>query len=189
MPSNINLPTKAIMVQKKFTGRDIVKVLEADHARALRQADHFGKVILHLRFEGIPRLGKNLKDVKQALKFFEKELSEHLELENRGIFPYLETHIPRLEPVIRLFYSDHAGFKENLKRFRTLLRRLAAGKRMALKNTELMENLRETGTCMIYLLKHHLQSESASVYRAIARELRSEEVKDLAKRITMHTRL
>jgi len=174
---------KTTMVQKKLTGRDIVRMLGTCHARALGQIDHFGKVLNHLRFEGIPKFGKNVKDANDVLEFFEQELSEHLELENQILFPYLETHIPRLEPVIRLFYADHAGFKENLGHFRTLLRKVSAAKRKALKNTELMENLRETGTCLIYLLKRHLQAESASVYRAIEKELRSDEIKDLAKKI------
>ncbi len=46
-----------------------------------------------------------------------------------------------------------------------------------------MEDIRETGTCLTYLLRHHLQAESASVYRAIEKELRSDEIKDLAERI------
>ncbi len=153
--------------------------LEEEHAKALQMAEEFYSTLTRLRYEGKAALGKNVSDARKALAFFQSDLICHFEVEESILFPYAETHIPKLEPFTSLFRSEHEDFRKNLFAFQAMLGDLLSDKKHA-QDGLLQGKLQNTGLYLIYLLRNHIQGESTSLYRAIRQELRQSEKKELA---------
>lgn len=169
---------------KKDSPVGIQKLTEI-HKQLLEQADRLNGVLINLRYEGKTKLGKNLKEAGDILCFFEKEVSLHVETEEKFIFPFLEIHVPRLGPLISLFHAEHEDFQKNLKCFRLAMEDLCSehgdGNR-----AKMIEKVREVGTYLIYLLRQHLPAEEESVYKAVYHELHEEERKELEKLMSLN---
>lgn len=172
------------MMIRKGKANRITRLLENHHEETLRKADHLKEILIHLQYEGKPSLGKNLRKAGEILEFFQGEVNKHMEEEERILFPFLETHLPRLESLISLLRSEHQNFKRHASCFNFLLDRLE-GEKDELEREKLIEKLRETGMYLVYLLQGHLQEESEILYRAAEQQLKSDEKKKLAKQLCL----
>ena len=56
-------------MQNKKISSELVQCLEESHQETLRRTDWFYEILLKLRYEGKPSLGKNLRDAGEVLKF------------------------------------------------------------------------------------------------------------------------
>lgn len=172
------------MVQRQTVSRNLVELLEENHSHIFHETDRFRDILTSLRYEGRPSLGRNLKNIREVLKFFNQELVPHVRLEEEVLFPFLEVHIPKLESVIHLLQAEHEDFRRSLRNFEFLLNELE--KETAdqdLNHGHTIEKVRELGTYLIYLIRSHLQAEDESVYKIVNQELRSSEKKELEQRI------
>lgn len=160
----------------------MVALLENAHTDTLQKIDRLQDILTNLRFEGKVRLGKNLKEAGRVLDFFDKELMPHLNLEEKILFPFVETHLPKLESVIHLLQAEHEDFRKNLEGFRFLLQEIPKKKYESIRG-EMTERLREQGLYLIYLLRNHIQEETETVYKVANRELRPSEKSTLQKEI------
>ena len=136
----------------------------------------------NMHCEGKASFQKNLGRVKEALHFFNGEVMEHMALEERELFPYLETHVPRVSSAIRFLQAEHDDFRNNLKIFEFLVRELSRHKNDA-ERSKTVDRIRETGTYLSYLLRHHIEAEQRSVYHSLERDLKASEKSELKKRI------
>ncbi|MBI4549516.1 MAG: hemerythrin domain-containing protein [Candidatus Omnitrophica bacterium] len=161
---------------------DCLNELEAEHEESFRETEKLSDVLTNIRYEGKLSLGKNLKEANRLRLFFNRVMRHHARLEETVIFPFLEKHVPKMESVIRLLRSEHADFEKTLIEFNASLRAVDrendAGKRLLS-----LEKMQETGTYLIYLLRHHLYNENVSVYKTISRDLNPEEKKILVRKI------
>ena len=155
------------------------------HQELFEKTDRLNHVLTNLRYEGKTNLGKNLKEVWEILCFFENEVSVHIEAEEKILFPFLETHVPRLSPLISLFHAEHEDFKKNLKRFRLALENFC-GEKNDHSRSEYIDKVKEAGTYLIYLLRQHLPAEEESVYKAVYHELHDEEREELERLIGLN---
>jgi hemerythrin-like domain-containing protein len=157
-------------------------MLERDHEKTNRKLDDFENTLTNLCYEGKVSLGKNLRHGSDALRYFQDNVGFHMKLEEGIVFPFVRICLPKLEPVISLLCSEHQDFRSSLKTLRGYFARLAGAKSLT-SRTRCLGLIKEKGTYLIYLLRHHLQAESESVYKAMANELREDEKKELEKRI------
>ena len=156
-------------------------MLERDHKEILQEADHLYDVLTNLRYEGKVNFGKNVTKVGKILKFFNEKLIPHIAVDET-IFPFLETHIPKLEPMIRLLQGEHKEIKVNLEVLSFLLEELVSEKDEH-KHPQMVERLRDKGIYTVYLLRNHIQVEDEGVYRTIEEDLKPEEKKELLRKI------
>ncbi|MBI4971035.1 MAG: hemerythrin domain-containing protein [Candidatus Omnitrophica bacterium] len=161
---------------------NVVQLLEKSHDETFQRTDQFRDLLINLRYEGKLSLGKNLKQAEDVLKFFSQEHAGHMQFEEEILFPYLKSHVPKLEPVIYLLHAEHLDFKNNLKNFENLIGELSK-ERQESDRAVIFEKIRETGAYLIFLLRSHNQSESESVYKVIDRELHDDEKEELAEKI------
>ena len=166
---------------RKFSSKEAADLLQKGHNDTLRKTVELEDALLNLRFEGKASRGKNLRMAREVFRFLETELLHHMRMEDEVVFPFLKTHVPRLEPVIRRLVAEHRDFEKNLGRFGQNLGTAAKGTSEGPGRS--IEKVRENGTYLIYLLRNHIQTESQSVYSVIDRELRVDEKKDLAQKI------
>lgn len=165
------------------TRNRIAELLEDHHTETLQKADHLREIIIRLRYEGKLSLGKNLTRAKETLRFFGQEMSEHMAEEEKTLFPFLETHVPKLEPLILLLRSEHQDFRRNVACFKLLLSELERAKD-DLERGRTIEKLKEIGMYLIYLLQSHLQEESEILYRAAEQGLRADEKRELIRQLS-----
>ena len=163
-------------IPKKISG-----LLEDPHEETREKIRHFQKTLVHLHFEGKASRGKNMRQAREALGFFNREVSGHMDQEEKILFPFLETHLPRLGPFLSVLRAEHRDFKKKLRHFEFCLDKFAEDE--GGRPGKIMERLKETGTYLIYLLQNHLREETEVLYKIADRELRREEKSRLINRI------
>ncbi|MBI4372939.1 MAG: hemerythrin domain-containing protein [Candidatus Omnitrophica bacterium] len=170
------------MTQKQLAINGLSEFLGEEHHSISQETDRFQEILTHLRYEGKACIGKNLKEVRETLKFFNSEVIQHMKFEEETLFPFLEVHIPKLESVIHLLHAEHEDFKRNLKSFELSIRELEKDASEP-NDGKTLEKIRELGIYLIYLIRNHIQAENESVYKIINQELRPSEKQELKRRI------
>lgn len=170
------------MLTKTRASKKLVEVIEGDREDTLRKIRELREILVNLRYEGRHQLGKNLKAANGVLAFFKGELADHVEREEKIVFPFIQSHIPRLEPLILLLSSEHEEFRRNLRGFQFWLKELEKTKGN-LDYGKLVEKVREMGNYLTYLLENHLEEESGILYRVADQELRADEKRELERRV------
>ena len=170
---------------KEIPSKGLGKILEEGHDETLKETDRLHAVLTRLRYEGKPSLGKNLKEAREVQSFFEDEVVHHVRFEEEAVFPFLKTHVPRLEPMIWLLQAEHQDFRFNLETFKSRLEELEKTRKDK-SRAQVLEALQETGTYLVYLLRNHLRAENEFLYQVIHRELKREEKNQLAHKIAQY---
>ena len=165
---------------RKKPRRTIFGILEKGHKTTFQKLNQFHEVLRRLQHEGKLTLGKNIVEAIELVDYFKKELDGHMRDEEKILFPFLQTHIPRLEPIVYLLLSEHEDFRNNLNNLKTSLRQL---KTRASVRPNLIDKIGEQGTYLICLLRSHMWVESHSLYKAADKELRLSEKRKLIKLI------
>lgn len=144
----------------------------------LEKVDDFQSAVERLNVEGKLSLGRNLNRIAQTVVFFKKDLDRHMAFEDRRLFPYLVTHIPRLEPVLTLLSAEHKDFRGGLRELDAWLTTVRhTGKITA----PMIWKIQQRGRYLALLLRSHLWEESQAIDKTANRVLHSEEKKELAK--------
>lgn len=162
--------------------KKIIDLVEGDSGETIEETRRLQRILTNLCYEGKPSLGRNLKQARQALALFSRDLMEHMDFEEKVTFPYLGTHVPKLELLISLLCSEHDEFRRNLRSLDFWLKELAE-KEDGRNRMTVLEKVKELGTFLAYLLQNHLLEESEILYRVADQELRPDEKRQLVKRI------
>ncbi len=165
---------------KKSRKVTIYGLLERDHRATFQKLNQFYDALNRLRYEGRMTLGRNMAEIHDLVAYFKRELCGHMKDEEKTLFPFVSSHIPRLEPMVYLLLSEHEDFKSNLQSLEKSIREF---KRKKFLKQSALDSISEKGTYLICLLRSHMWVESCSLYRAVDKELRSDEKRSLIKRI------
>jgi len=160
------------------TRGEILTAFNKTHQKVLVKVEQLDRALTNFQFEGKSSQGRNLKRIRSVLKFFQEELIDHIELEEQIVFPFLESHIPKLELVIQVLRSEHEDLRRNLGDLQLFLNVLSDGKSQT-THSKIVHKILETGTYLIYLLRNHIRIEDKSVYEAVDRSLKFNEKKQL----------
>ncbi len=156
--------------------KSIFAILKKDHKKNFQNLDLFYEALRKLRFEGKHNVRENLREIRGLVAYFKRGLNGHMKEEERTLFPFLQSYIPRLEPMVWLLLSENQDFRNNLKELRlSLLEFNKAGR----NKTELIHKIGEQGTYLVCLLRSHMQIETQILYRVADKELRPSEKKRL----------
>jgi len=147
----------------------------------LQQGQKLEAVLTHLRFEGKPMRGKNLKEACRVVDFFTAALPRQFEFEEQVLYPFLDAHIPKLNPITSILKAEHENFRNTLGRFKYDL--WACGENddpIRLEGT--IQKVRESGIYLIYLLHDRMRANQQALYETMERELHSDEKKEIIQR-------
>lgn len=158
------------------------KILADDHSHFIEQADVLQKILVQLRFEGKACLQKNIKEACEVVDFFDRELLLHLEIEEQVVFPFVETHVPKLESMVGILRSEYENFRRGLQEFKTHLWQLSENLTEE-ENKKICANAREKGAYVLYLLRDRMIPKCDAVYLILDQELHRDEKKELVRRI------
>lgn len=170
------------MSKRRIQSNRILELIEEGHTETLQKTDRLEEVLTNLRYEGKPSFGKNVREARELLDFFNEELIEHVAQEDEVLFPFLKTHLPKLESAIGLLQAEHEDFRKKLEGFKFLLGEVKKQDRES-ERAKLIEKICEQGTYLIYLLHNHIRAETEVIYKVAERELRPDEKKKLSKQV------
>jgi len=159
-----------------------VDLVKKEYHETLERTCHFEQALVHMQFEGKPSLGKNIREMQEALHFFDHQIKRHTQEQERMIFPYLKSHIPRLASIIFVLRTEHRDFKMALISFKSQWRIFLKNKN-GQKRGRLAKDLKEKGMYLMYLLQGHLAGENGLLYPAAERELRRDEKIELMRKM------
>ncbi|MBI4358800.1 MAG: hemerythrin domain-containing protein [Candidatus Omnitrophica bacterium] len=152
--------------------------LEEAHKSAFGEIKKFEEAASNLQFEGKTSIGRNLKQVRSSLDFFRSSLLQHIDLEEKILFPFLKLHIPKLESVIHLVVTEHEDARRNFDDLELFLDSLS-NQMSEMDRAKMMKKVQDTATYLVYLLKNHLRVEDKGIYEVAGHELKVEEKKEL----------
>ncbi len=160
--------------------KTIFALLENDHNETLQKLCQFEEVLGKLRYEGKVHFGKNMAEISSLIAYFKRELCAHMRDEEKTLFPYLQVHIPKLDPMINLLLSEHEDLRNSLVFLKTALKKR---KKHFLAKRGLIDKICYQGTYLVCLLRNHMRVESRGLYKAADKELRTSEKRNLIKQI------
>ena len=170
------------MSDVRMTKDGVLALLNEEHQMALDKIECLDTALVGLQFEGKSSVGRNLKQLRSVLGFFQGKLMKHMKLEEQVIFPFLKSHVPKLDSVLGLLCSQHEDFKGNFEDLQ-LFAGMLSNQISKSGYSKIIRKLREVGTYLIYLLRHHIQLEHQNVYNMINCELSRNEKRELERRV------
>ncbi|MBI4388289.1 MAG: hemerythrin domain-containing protein [Candidatus Omnitrophica bacterium] len=172
-----------IQEQKKKAGSG--SCFQKDHQEFLQKSESLHQVFKNICYEGKLLLGRNLRRAGCLLQFFETRFVKHLEAEEKVLYPFIETHIPRYASVILFFHREHKDLQETLGELRQIVEKLQ-GNQNYLRNKKLIETIQWKGAYFNHLLRSHIKTEVETVLYAFDRELRREERQELLEELRQY---
>ncbi len=162
---------------KKF-----LQAFEREGLVVVRKLDRLREVINNLRFEGKVFAGKNIKEIEIIVGFLKARYAQHVKIDDHVVFPFVERHIPRLEPVLNFLRAERKEFKATLEAFEALYARLK-NRRDDAEYYKMVEKLTDKIIYLVGFIRNHIQMEKEGVYKIIEQELRVREKQTLSGRI------
>ncbi|MDP2654426.1 MAG: hemerythrin domain-containing protein [Candidatus Omnitrophota bacterium] len=161
---------------------EIMKSIAKSHEDFLATNDRLYESVSDLHYGGKCSFEKSLRDIDAILKYFRGILGGHIQEEEKVIFPFLNRHIPKLEPVLNFLRGDHKEFQESLISVDVLLKKLRQEKN-GIRRRAITEKLWEKGIYLYCLIRNHIKAEDENVYKAIQCQLHRDERRRLAEEL------
>ena len=170
------------MLMKSSTLSNLRYFFDDGSQEILQTADRFGRSLTNLQYEGKMSFGKNWKEACQSLRSLDDRFTSHRVLEEEIIFPFLQTHVPKLESMILLFKSENQDIKKNLEHL-TLLLQDRVGDQNDTEKLKRFEKIHKIGTYFAYLIRHHFQTKNNNFYKNALDSLSPDEIQMLEDKV------
>lgn len=121
-----------------------------------------------LCYEGKVFLGVNLKRFRKLWEDINEQLLSHMRGDEDVIFPFLETHIPRLVPFVHMLQEETREIRAGITEINCLLR-LVNSARDAKERRVNVAMLAEKVPFVYCLIRSHLEMEGKSLYKWLFR--------------------
>ncbi|MBI5150295.1 MAG: hemerythrin domain-containing protein [Candidatus Omnitrophica bacterium] len=161
-------------------GKNIAGVFQRERSGVLQKLDRLDEAIKNLQYESKRFSRKNMKEIQGVVNYLQNRLFEHVTLDEEVVFPFLERHIPRLEPLLCFLRAERGEFKLSLENFEMLFQKLK-DEQNVLRQYKIFEQLKEKGIYVTHLVRHHIQIEMESVYNMVDRQLHEDEKNELVR--------
>ena len=170
------------MTKCQTVSDSLIHVFEQNHASLAAEIDALDSILNVFCHEGRAQFGKNIRRLDNAIQRLQTRLDTVIGYEEKCLFPFINVHIPRFQPLIYLLLSEHEDFGKRLK---SLARSLAAFKKEkgAARQLKSLRKIKAEGMYLVCLMRSHLWAEAKKMYEAVNRELRAGEKEKLARRL------
>lgn len=159
--------------------KSAIKFFDSEDADIFQQAERLHRALTHLKYEGKLTLAKNLKEVKESAGALGVILKRHLGLQEKVVFPYISTHIPRYETTVHFLESEHEEIDRHCEKLLKAIREFQRSGSSLKNSGEVYEN----GIFLVSLLRHHLNFELRNIRLLMGKELRLDEKIEIGTRM------
>lgn len=161
--------------------RNIAGLFQREKSGVLQKLDRLDGAVRNLQYEGKMFSRKNMREIQGAVNYLKKRLFEHIAIDEEVVFPFLQKHIPRMEPLLCFLRAERSEFKLSLENFEELFEKFK-DEQNGLRQRKIFEQMKEKGMYVTCLVRHHIQIEMESVYNMVDRQLHEDEKNELVKR-------
>src|SRR3990167_8465634 len=109
---------------KVISIKGMVVFFEKEYRDVVLKLNELYEATKNLHFEGKVFSGKNIRSIESVMSYLKKKLQQHVAFDEKIIFPFLETNIPKLEPVLRFLRAERNEFKANPEEFDVLFQKV-----------------------------------------------------------------
>ena len=162
------------MIKHQTVSGHLDQVFKKNHVALTSEVDNLHSTLHVFCHEGKAQFGKNLKRADEAIRRLQRHLTTVMAYEEKCLFPFINTHIPRLQPLIYLLRSEHEDFRRYLKSLVRLMTAFKKQKEIS-QQYQNMHQIREEGIYLVCLLRSHLGVETHNLYKTADKELHSGE--------------
>lgn len=152
-----------------------------------RKLNEFNLALRNLRCEGKVAYGRNVKQIRLAVKFLKLKLKNHIYCEEKLLFPSIKKSIPKLEPTIQVLTIEHNELVKHLKEIDLTCSKIGRDV-SAIGNNRIIQYIYETGQVFIFLFKHHAHLEQQRIYKSVEEELKAPEKRRLIAQMSRGVR-
>jgi len=150
------------------------------HQEIHELSEQLQQTLTRLQFEGKIYRGRNLKQLMEVVEGLEDKALTHMSFQEVVLFPFLETHVPKLESLLQLLRSEHREFESHLMKLKASVQKWLK-QRSESSHASLMQGIQEIGMCLIFFLRSHLSVEEKSIYTVMESSLKKDERSKLAE--------
>lgn len=136
----------------------------------LTQCNEFYQALNNLQYEGRISRTRNMQEIKKAIDMFHQRINPYIRIKETVLFPYLSTHVPKLEPILRFLSAEHVEIKSRFKSFERLFRKVCQNDDPADQQNNFAQ-LRAEGVYLFCLLRNHFQVQNSGIYLMIDQQL------------------
>src|SRR3989338_3859513 len=121
----------------------------------IKKLDQLLDFLKKLKYEGKLYQRRNKKTMEKTLGTLKDTYAIHKEIDEGIIFPFLEQHIPKLDPFLRLLSTERAAFYSILGDCEGLLNKFKKAKNQK-EQVNTLDQICDKGIYAVALIKNHI---------------------------------
>ncbi len=157
--------------------KSVLSYLDREEKKMRAQTDKLRDALTRLKYEGRIFERRNLAATQQAVKRLDVVFQHHKGLQEKVLFPFLGSHIPRQEPTFHFLVVEHNDIQKNRERLVQEVGKISQ-KPDALARSRAYEQ----GIYFILLFEQHIDFERKSVRQTLCKELTDDEREMISRR-------
>ncbi|MCB9799619.1 MAG: hemerythrin domain-containing protein [Candidatus Omnitrophica bacterium] len=161
---------------------NLIRIFNNKHRETLVRVECFEDALRSLKYEGKVSRGKNIANVKTLIGYFGTHLKRHMRAEERILYPFFDIHVPKYDSVIALFRLEHREINRNMRKMVQWIKLYDEWSQKGLFS-EWLKSFYVEGMCFVHLTRHHLVSESATLFKSVICCLHGDEIGILEKKM------
>lgn len=157
---------------------DLIAAHDASHQAAVLLMEQFHDTMIQV---SLPRRAGELSqwaDLTRQLRLISRRILPHLAKEESDLYPFLISHVPKLEAVVKYLIGEHEDFRETFAEIQFLLKAYEA-KPSQLDREKLILRIQQSGTYLFFLFRNHVRAEREGLFRVVEETLKPEEKKEV----------
>lgn len=153
---------------------DPIAQLMQEHDDALLQLKYLNTAVTAVARDGYSTA--HFRQITNALKFIEEEVSVHNHKEEAALFPVLERYV---DGPTRIMRSDHKKLRIGFRRLREAALRLNSSR----DSFAAITNLRTVANNVVQLFVNHIHKENHILFPLVQRFLSKDELREIARKM------
>ena len=153
---------------------DPVAQLMQEHNEALVQLKILNKASQTFSQNGFSK--KTYRQIISALKFIEKEVTEHNRKEEQALFPVLERYV---DGPTRIMRNDHKKLRKGFVQLRQRVREVRKRK----DSFSAIKQMSTVAKSVVHLFVNHIHKENYILFPLVQQFLNKDELREVAKKM------
>ena len=156
------------MNDKTNNPKDIARQLKKSLKEILKKSDHFYLLLKDIAFDDDQSLKQKISAVDQLLKASQKKWLTHIMMEEKCLFPFLRSKMPKVKTAVLSLQEKCKTIKVNFEVAQYLCWELTSG-RTGMKRSVILNELKTSGKKLVTLIDSYLNLETEYLNLVVAK--------------------
>lgn len=153
---------------------DLIAAHEHAHHVAAGLMERFHEAMIQV---SLPRRAGEFSQwthIQSLMRSIAQEILPHLAREETELYPFLVSHVPKLEAVVKYLVGEHEDFRETFSELGQLLAKFETVSGQ-LDREKFILRVEQSGTYLFFLFRNHVRAEREGLFRVVEEILKPEE--------------